>query len=225
MLNKLEALWSKADYRCLKKACVRDSRLSENLRKNVKDAPDLEEIFDILKKSPYLTWFEIRILKRMANMAEIAEAKCLLKCYENYAFTKPCSAVMSYFYEQYIIPDHLTKVVAKLNVIPDSVKVFDIIKYCHSLDSIAGLPTGSTTLVNSNQGCLEISAVISLHYSFHAYNKAKSILLKLRSLHIQYFQVGSFSKIYAVDLSSSEESKLLLEKVASTSGQCKYPYV
>ena len=221
LLNKLEALWSEVDYLSLRKVCIRDTRLSDNLRRSIKDAPKLDEAFDLLKSSPYLTWFEIRILQRMANLAEIAEAKCLIKCYEKYAFSKPCSAVMSYFYKQYIIPDHLTEVIAKLNVNSDRVKVSDIIKYCHRLDSVAGLPAGSTTLVNNKKGCLEISAIIPVHYSFHAYHKVKSILLKLRSLHIQYLQVGSFSKIYAVVLSNSEEGQLFLENVASTSGHCK----
>jgi len=221
LLSKLEALWSEVDHHTLKKVCIRDTRLSDNLRRSIKDAPKLDEVFDLLKSSPYLTWFEIRILQRMANMAEITEAKCLIKCYEKYAFSKPCSAVMPYFYKQYIIPDHLTEVVAKLNVNSDRVKVSDLIVYCHRLDSVVGLPTGSTTLVNNKKGCLELSAIIPVHYSFHAYNKAKSLLLKLRSLHIQYLQVGSFSRIYAVDLTNSEEDQLLLENVASSSCCCK----
>ena len=221
LLSKLEALWSEADYPRLKKVCVRDTRLSDDLRKNVKDASDLDETFDLLKVTPYLTWFEIRILQRMANLAEIAEAKCLIKCYEKYAFSKPCSAVMSYFYKQYIIPDHLTKVIAKLNVNSDRVKVSDLIKYCQRLDSVAGLPIGSTTLVNNKKGCLEIIGIIPVQYSFHAYNKAKSILVKLRSFHIQYFQVGSFPKIYALSICNTEESQLTLETVVSAAGHCK----
>jgi len=45
----------------------------------------------------------------MANEADVTEAKYLIKCYENYALNKPCSAVQPYFYKQYINPDHLTE--------------------------------------------------------------------------------------------------------------------
>ena len=221
LLNKLEVLWSETDYRGLQKICVRDTRLSESLRKSINNAHTLEKTFDLLKSSPYFTWFEIRILRRMATVADITEAKCLIKCYENYAFTKPCSAVQPYFYKHYIIPDHLTKVTAKLNVNPEKVTVSDLIKYCLQLDGIAGLPAGSSTLIEKKEGCLEFSAVIPTYYSFHAFNKAKGILLKLRPLHMYYHQVGSFPQIYTVDLSNTEEANILLNNLSSTAKHCK----
>jgi len=221
LLNKLEALWSEVDFNSLRKICIRDIRISESLRKSLHSECTLEETFDLLKRSPFLTWFEIRILKRMANEADVTEAKCLIKCYENYAFNKPCSAVQPYFYKAYINPDHLTEVTAKLNLNSEKIIVSDLIKYCLKLDGVAGVPPGSSTLLQYKEGCLEFSVVIPKEYSFHAYNKAKGILLKLRPLHIQYHQVGSYPKIFTVNLCNAKEDDILLDNLCSTAKQCK----
>jgi len=221
LLNNLEALWSEANYHRLQNICVRDSRLSDNLRTSITNCNGIGNIFNLLKGSPHFTWFEIRILQRMANEADIAEAKCLIKRYENYAFNKPCSAVQPYFYKQYINPDHLTEVTAKLNVNPENLTVFDLINHCLQLDGVAGLPPGSSTLIKNKEGCLEFSTVIPRDYSFHAHNKAKSILLKLRPLHVYYHQVGYFPKIYTVNLSNTKEANILLDNLSSTAKHCK----
>lgn len=218
LLNKLEELWSEANCHSLKKICVRDIRLSENLRQSIEDVSKLDKVFDLLRKSPYFTWFEIRILQRMATVADNVEAKCLIECYKSYVFSKPCSAVQPYFYKQYIIPDHLTQVIAKLNVNPDKVTVNNLIEYCRKLDGVAGLPPGSTTLVDNKKGCLEIVVVIPTYYSFYAYIKAKSILLKFRLCHIQHLQVGCFHKLFSIGFSDTVEA---IKDLASTAGHCK----
>jgi len=179
LLNKLETLWSDQNYHNLKKVCVRDIRLPETLRKSIKDAPNIEETFDLLKTSPYFTWFEIRILQRTAKMVENSEARCLIDSYEKCIFSKRCSEVQPYFYKQYIIPDQLTLVIAKLNKNSDEVLVSDLVNYCNRLSSIIETPTDSTTLVSNKPGCIEMHVVIPIHYSYHAYNKAKSMMFKL----------------------------------------------
>jgi len=220
LLNKLEALWSEVDYHNLQKICIRDIRLSEDLKKSISDAETLEKTINLLKKSPYLTWFEIRILHRMAIEAGITEAKQLIKCYKNYAFSKPCSAVRPYFYPEYVVPDHLTKVISKLNVDSHKIKVNDLIDYCLRLDSIDGLSPGSSTLINNKDGCMEISTIIPAYYSYHAFDKAKCILLKFRSLHVQYHQIGSFAKIYTTNMCNSEENQIMLDDLSSSAKHC-----
>jgi len=212
LLDKLETLWEKSNYHSLQKLCIRDARLSESLRKNIKEeAPTLDEMFDLLKTSPYFTWFEIRILKRMANVAKVSEAKCLIKSYENYAFNKPCSEVQPYFHKHYIHSEHLTLVTAKLNKNFKNIIVGDLVKYCHGLDSIADLPSESFAIVNNEGGCVEISAIIPTCYAYHAYNQAKKILLKLRQHHIQYLKVGAFPELHAY---SDVENQLYMEAPA-----------
>ena len=223
LLDKLEALWGEENYQSLRKVCIRDTWIPESLRKNIKLAPNLEEVFNLLKESPYLTWFEIRILQRIAKMVENSEAKCLLTIYEKYAFSKRCSEVQQHFLKQYVIPEYLTQVTTKLNANLEKVLVSDMIKYCNKLGSIVEAPTESVALINCKSGCVEIHMVILTSYSYYAYSKAKSMLLKLRQLNVQYLQIGSLDKLYPNRLTLDERSQLLLKEfqAAAAALHCK----
>ena len=198
LLNKLETLWSTVDFSELKKICKRDNRLSEKLRSDVKNASNLEETFDILSTSPFCTWLELRILKRMAKVAEVPEATQMINVFEECVHYRKCSEVQPYFREKYINPDHLTLVEAKLNQSADKLMVCDLIKYCHTLESLCKIPAESSTLISSKEGCLKLCFSVPTYCSLHAYEMAKNNFFRLRPFHIQYLQIGTFQKIYAI---------------------------
>jgi len=50
LLNKLEALWSEADFNSLRKICIRDIILSESLRNSLHNACTLEKTFNFAEK-------------------------------------------------------------------------------------------------------------------------------------------------------------------------------
>ena len=198
LLHKLEALWSTVEFSDLKKICKRDNRLSDKLRSDVKNAPDLEETLDILATSPFCTWLELRILKRMAKVADVPEATLMINVFEECVHNRKCSEVKKYFREQYINPDHLTLVEAKLNQNSNDLMVCDLIEYCHTLESLCKMPAESSTLVGSKEGCLKICFAIPTYCCLHAYEMARNNFFRLRPIHIQYIQIGSFQKIYAI---------------------------
>ena len=136
LLHKLETLWSESDFSQLKKVCVRDTRLPNELRKNLKNATDLDETFDLLTKSPFCTWLEIRILKRMAVVADIPEATYMICTFEECVHSRKCANVKQYIKKEYMNPEHFEKVIAKLNDNFQHWVVADLIQYCHKLEAV-----------------------------------------------------------------------------------------
>ena len=223
LLEKLEALWSEVDIHKLRKVCTRDPRLSNELKSSLRDASDLDKMFDLLSSSPFCTWLEITILKRMAKAAEIPEATRLIETFEKCVHSRKCSEVKLYFKKQYINPDYLTLVSAKLNANVKQWIVSDLIKYCLQVESILDLPARSNALINYKNGCLEISFVIPTYCCLHAFEIARSNSFRFRSIHIRYLQVGTFSKVYTLNI-EKENTKWLLEQ-ASSILNCKYKYI
>ena len=223
LLNKLEALWSEVDFSELKKICKRDDRLSKELRSDVKKAPDLEKTFDLLTVSPFCNWLEIRILKRMAIIADVPEATGMINIFEECVHKRKCSKVLKYFKMTYINPDHLTSVKAKLNNNANDLIVSDIIEYCHTLEGILRIPAESSIPISSGEGCLEICFAIPTYCSLHAYEIAKYNFFKLRPIHIRYLQIGMFPRIYAVGQEISTDNSFL-KWISSSFDKCKFTY-
>ena len=222
LLEKLEALWNEVDIHKLRKVCTRDSRLSNELKNSLRETPDLDKMFDLLSSSPFCTWLEITILKRMAKAAEIPEATRLIEIFEKCVHSRKCSEVdLLYFKKQYINPDHLTQVRTKVNENPEDLIVADLIIYCRRLESALELPAKTNVLAKYKKGCLEISFVIPKCWSSYAFKTARSNSFKFRYIHIRYLQVGTFSKIYTLNIIVKENVKWLLEQ-ASLSLNCKY---
>ena len=225
LLEKLEALWSEVDIPKLKRICNRDIRLSKELKSSLEKVNDLGKIFDLLSSSPFCSWLEITILKRMAKAAGIPEAKELIKIFEKCVHSRKCSEVETlHFKKLYINPDYLASVKAKLNENVGHLIVADLIKYCHKLESILDVPTGSSAPIGYSKGCLEINFVIPTYWCLHAYKFAKSNSFKFQSVRIQYLQIGTCPKIYTASLNEKENAKCLLEKISLMSN-CKFIYV
>ena len=213
MLNKLEALWSVSNFSELQEICWRDVRLSNELKSKLKDATNLHETFDLLANSPFCTWLELRILKRMARVADIPHATDIINTFEECVHKRKCTEVKEYFKEKYINPDHLTLVTAKLNENAEHLVVADIIRYCHELESVLKLPANSSAPGNTQIGCLEIHFYIPTYSCLHAFEITKRNFLKLRPMHIQYLQIGTYSKVYTTNLHETTEAQSLLSKL------------
>ena len=108
LLKKLEALWSGVDIGELKKVCIRDIRLSKELKNNLKNAINLDETFDLLSDSPFCSWLEITILERMAKTAEIPEALQLIKTFKECVHKRKCSEIKWLHFNKLYV-EHQTK--------------------------------------------------------------------------------------------------------------------
>ena len=98
----------------------------------------------------------------MAKVADVPEASDMINIFEECVHKRKCSEVKEHIIQQYINPDHLTLIVAKLNS-EDDLIVSDLIKYSRKLESIFGIPGGtifgipaeSSIPISSEEGCLK----------------------------------------------------------------------
>ena len=220
MLDKLEMLWSDVEFSRIKSTCTRDGRLSNELKVKLESTNNLRQIFDLLSNTPFCTWLDIRLLKSMGNIASIPEAIQMIAIFEKCVYYRKCSEVAKHFKKQYINPDHLTAVTAKLNKCAERL-VAKLIEDCQKLESVLCLPYDSNTLVRSETGCLELHLVIPNYCHLHAYENLKNHFYKLRALNIQYLQIGALPKVYATNLTMTMKTKSFLTKISSYDN-CKF---
>ena len=157
----------------------------------------------------------------MAKVADVPEAMDMINVFEECVHKRKCSEVKLYFIKQYINPDHLSLVEAKLNKNADDLIVSDLINYCHKLESICGIPAESSIPIRSEEGCLEICFAIPTYCCLHAYEIAKSNFFKLRPIHIRYLQIGMFPRIYAVGQKMSTDYSFS-KWISSSFDECKF---
>lgn len=199
LLNKLEEFWNKKSLKSFQNVCLRDVRLSPTIKKEVEAAPSLSEIFNILTATVYCNWMEIRILQRMADVTEDPSASNLIEAFQKTVYSKKFIEVAQYVVKHHFHEDHVEKVKVKLNKHADRITVQGLVDYREKLEGIMQNPVCSTSCIDAKPGCLEISMVIPKYCYLHAFEMTKQSCNRLRQLHFQYVQIGSFPKIYAVN--------------------------
>ena len=217
MVSKLEDLWRESNFSELQKICARDIRLSHELKIDLRNSTELEQITDLLINSPLCNWLELRILKRMANVADIPEAIRMIEAFEECVHNRKCTEIKEYLKKEYINPDHLTLVIAKVNQNSEKMVVTELIKYCRLLESALRLSEDSSAAAGIQNGCLEIRFYIPTHSYLYAHEMATNNFLQLRPMHIQYLQIGSHAKVFTSNLHETSEARLLLAKLLSVS--------
>ena len=221
MFNKLGDLFEEVNFIKLKNACIqRGTLLPIEFKQQIKAAVALDDLLDVLDNPMYCNWLNTRLLKRIVKSVDIPEAKHLIQAYENCVYSRKVSDVMSYFDQSFFNPSHVCLVNAKIVRYFTNLKVADIIEYCKKLESNMGVYAGSVTATECQPGCLQITCVIPLHCALHAYETAKTNFLKFRQFHIQYVEIESFPKVFALNFSIKESNLVTL-----TSGIIIHMYV
>ena len=186
----------------LKNACIlRGTLLPTEFKQQIKAAVELDDLLDVLDNPLYCNWLNIRVLKRIVKAIDIQEAKCLIQAYEKCVYSRKVSDVEKYFRSDYFKRSHVSLVNAKIVKSFENLIVDDIIKYCEKLESNMGVYAGSVTATECQPGCLQITCVIPIHYALHAYETAKTKVLRFRQFHIQYIEIEPFPKVYTLNFS------------------------
>lgn len=214
MLIRLKDLWSGVEFSKLKDACVLDSRLTQKLRDDLESASTLKIMFNLLSKTHFCTWLEIRILRSMASVSNVPEAIQMIDIFEKCVYHRKCSEVMQHFKKPYINPNHYKLVEIKLNKNADHMVVADLIKFCHNLESIVKQHK-SSALVYAKTGCLKLCLVIPKYWHLHIYEAVSSRFLKLRPFNIQYIQIETLPRVCVTDLTRTAEANILLTEISS----------
>ena len=192
-------MFGEVNFTVLKRACIqRGTLLSSDFKQQIKAANELDDLLDALDNPMYCNWLNTRLLKRIAKTIDIPEAEKLIEVYENCVYSRKVSDVLEHFDSKCFNPSHVSLVDAKINTKFESLTVADIIKYCQKLERNIGVCAGSVTAAKCKPGCLQITCVIPIHCALHAYETVKNNFLKFRQFHIQYIEIESFPKVFAL---------------------------
>ena len=112
---------------------------------------------------------------------------------------------MQYFDPRCFNPSHVSLVNAKIMRSFPNLTVADIIKYCERLEINMGVYAGSVTVTEFQPGCLQITCVIPIHCALLAYEMVKTNFLRFRQFHIQYIEIESFPKVFALNFPIKEK--------------------
>ena len=220
LFDKLRILFGEVNFTQLKNACIqRGTLLPSEFKQQIKAAVELDDLLDALDNPMYCNWLNIRLLKRIVGTINIPEAKNLLQAYERCVFSRKVSEVMTYFDKRCFNPSHVSLVNAKIVTSFKSLTVSDIIKYCERLESNMGVYAGSVTAIECQPGCLQITCVIPIHCALLAYKMAKTNFIKFRQSHIQYIEIESFPKVFALKFSRKEDDKSTIGTVMPMAGK------
>ena len=209
LFNKLGILFGEVDFIVLKRACIqRGTLLSSDFKQRIKAANELDDLLDALDNPMYCNWLNTRLLKRIVKTIDIPEAEHLIQAYEKCVYSRKVSDVMGHFDLRCFNESHVSLVLAKINTTLESLTVADIVKYCQKLEQNMDVYAGSVSAAKCQPGCLQITCVIPVHCALHAYETAKSNFLKFRQFHIQYIEIESFPKVFALRFSIIKENNL-----------------
>ena len=199
------------DFTVLKRACIqRGTLLSSDFKQQIKAANELDDLLDALDNPMYCNWLNTRLLKRIVKTIDFPAAEHLIQAYESCVYSRKVSDVLEHFDSKCFNPSHVSLVDAKINTKFESLTVDDIIKYCQKLERNIGVCAGSVTAVKCQPGCLQITCVIPVYCAFHAYEMVKTNFLKFRQFHIQYIEIESFPKVFALRFPIEENNLNIL---------------
>ena len=205
MFDKLGGLFGEVNFMKLKNACIqRGTLLPSDFKQQIKAAIQLDDLLDALDNPLYCNWLNIRLLKRIVKAINVPEARHLIQVYEECVYSRKVSDVKPYFCSDYFKQSHVALVKTKINVLFKNLTVADIIKYCQELENDMGVCNGSVTATECQPGCLQITCIIPMRCALHAYEMAKTNFLKFRQSHIQYIEIESYPKVFAMKLSTEE---------------------
>ena len=213
-------MFRKVDFTKLKDAFIqRGTLIPSEFKQQIMAAVELDDLLNVLDNPMYCNWLNIRVLKRIIKIIDMQEAKCLIQAYEKSVYSRKYSDVTTHFHSDYFKQAHVSLVNAKILASLESVTVADIVKYCERLESNMGVHAGSVTATKCQPGCLQITCVIPIHCALHAYETAKTNFLHFRQFHIQYIEIESFPKVFALNFNIQEEHNL--DKITSGALVCK----
>ena len=221
LLTKIETFFNEMDFLNLKnKVVLATVMLPQDIRLKIKNAENSNEIIEVLVDSVYCNWLNVRLLKRIAKNNDNRRAVNVIQIYEDHVYSRKASSVIQYFtliFDEKIV----SEIELTINKCHEDATIKEIIEYCGIVEKIIGIETGIASAKKACPGSLKITIVIPLHCSFHAFKMVKEKFYKLRQFHIRCLEIGSYSKVFAMNCLVNE---CALSHLLSNAPNCKFVY-
>ena len=203
LTSMMTNLLRRADFFIVRRACIEQihtpngAQLPEKVINGINSSHNIDVLLDILARSPYWSWIDIRLLEAMAVSSNIKQAKILIESYKNATFTKKLKDLLPNIPNKEVKEEFYSKIVSKLNKDPNEVTVWDLLKFQSQLEEvILGISNGVCILKHLEKGCIEVYWYIPGCMVDDAYKTALQNCDKFHSIDLQHLKIGDHSVIY-----------------------------
>ena len=203
LTSMMTMLLRRADFFIVRRACIEQihtpsgAQLPEKVVDGINNSNNIDVLLDILARSPYWSWIDIRLLEAMAVSSNIKQAHCLLDSYKKATFTKKLKDLLPDIPSKEVKEEYYSKVVSKLNKDPNEVTVWDLLKFQSQLEEvIMDIRRGVCILEHLEKGCIEVHWYIPTCCVDDTYQSALQNCDKFQSISLLHLQIGDYPVIY-----------------------------
>ncbi|XP_065893092.1 uncharacterized protein [Dysidea avara] len=219
-------LLRKADHLIMRRACITQSKapggahLPEELVTQMMMTQNIDNMLDVLARSPYWSWIDVRLLDTIVVASESPLALELLNNYKSAIFSRKLVDVLPHFPGKEMKKKQHTKVVSKVKKDPKEMTVDDLLNFQKQLEvDILDVADGTSILESLTKGCIEVHWCIPTECVEKAFHSATLNCYKFHDLQLHYLQIGSYHVIH--DPLSTQDSASQIPTPPDTTGTCK----
>ena len=201
--TNMRALLKKADCVDLRRACIAQrhnpggAELSEELLDKISVIESNDDLLDLLIRTPYWSWIDIRILEVMVVASKSSHALQLLKNYKAAVFSKRLIDLLPNVPSMEVKEKYYAKIITKIKKDHDEITIADLLKFQSQLEAvIMDIKKGACILAHLEQGCVEAHWYIPTNCVDRAYQNAKLKCYHFNDLHLQYLKIGCYPVIH-----------------------------
>ena len=200
--TRMKALLKSANCGDLKNACVAQMHnpsgveLSQELIDKILATESSDKFYDLLVRSPYWSWFDIRILEMIVIASENSQALELLNNYKSAIFSKQLIDLLPNIPSKKVKEEYYAKVITKIEKDPNDITVADLFTFQSQLERvIMGIKQGVCVLDHLKDGCVEVHWYIPRSCVARAYWTARANQYQFDDLQLQYLIIGHYPEI------------------------------
>ena len=205
LTSQLKLLLAKTDFSNVKRSCIEQintpngAQLPPELVEKVNSCGNITMLFEVLAKSAYWSWIDVRLLKVMAAASGLIEAIQLLYSYTETIFSKKLFDVLPNAPSKEVKEEYYTKIVTKLNKNPNemTVTVADLIEFQSQLETVLlDIKQGICILEHLEKGCIEVHWYIPTSCVDKAYQTARTRSYQFNGYQLLYLKIGHYPVIH-----------------------------
>ena len=197
--TKMKSLLKSADCGNLKNACIAQihnpggAELSQEWIDKISETESSDKLFDLLVRSPYWSWIDIRILEMIVEASENVQAQELLDNYKAVIFSKRLIDILPNCPSKAVKEKYYAKIVAKVENNFHEMTVADLSEFQSQFEEvIMDIKKRVCILDHLEKGCVEIHWYIPISCVDRAYQNAKAKSSQFNDLHLQYVRIGNY---------------------------------
>ena len=200
--SNMITLLKDSDCGNLRRACIAQmhnpggAELSEQSVDKISTAENVDDLFDLLVRTPYWSWIDIRIMEMMVAAAQNSQAQTLLDNYKAAIFSKRLLDLLPNVPSKEVKEKYYAKVVTKIKKDHSEVTVADLLEFQSQLEVvIMDINKGKCILEHLEKGCIEVHWYIPINCVDKAYQTARAKRYQFSSLQLQYLKIGHYPVI------------------------------